>query len=240
VGWGHLQRPPLLGRAGRGAPRPCSPAAPHGEDVASGVCQSPETAAHGGGTGRDAITGQLCSRESRTGWENPAPQAPSCGKAPRPWGAGAGDSAPAAPGPAPRPRGFSFPEGKPAPVFLPGVQAGRIPPSPIFEPPRASRRSLGAAAGMQRQSPHPRVPSTPRAPRHSPAGPLPARPAPTGTDNGVGRDQRSRAQRSRHYTLTSRPVEQRRSLVAKTSAPQSKLGANWQRGQAVGAWPGAS
>lgn len=181
--------------------------------------------------------GQLCSQESQTGWDNPAPRVLSRGKAPRPWGAGAGDSAPAASGPALWPRGFSsvFQRGNGLQFSCRGC-SGEDPPSPIFGPPRASCQTFGAAAGMQMQSPHPRVPGSFCAPRHSPTGPLPARPAHAGTDNSVGWDQRSRAQRSHHYTLTSCPMEQR-FLVAKINSPQSKLGARPGRASAARSLP---
>lgn len=72
------------------------------------------------------------SRESRLGWENPAPRVRSRGKAPGPWGSGGGDSAPAAPGLAPQPRGF-IPGFQRAPVFPPGVLREAL--TPVFAPP---------------------------------------------------------------------------------------------------------
>lgn len=91
--------------------------APHGQGRGSRGVPEPRSAAHGGETGRDGIPG---IRESRLGWENPAPRVGSRGKAPGPRGSGPGDSAPAAPGSAPQPRGF-IPAFQRAPLFPPAV-----------------------------------------------------------------------------------------------------------------------
>lgn len=124
--------------------------------------------------------------------------------------------------------GFSpvFHGGKPSPVFLPGEQPGGSTLSPIFEPPHEHHARLSEPLeGCGCNSPTRGCPVPPMHPRHNPVGPLLAHPAPTGgADNSVGWDQRSRAQRSRHYTLTSCLMEQR-FLLAKINSPQSKLGA---------------
>ncbi|KAM9520470.1 uncharacterized protein ACIB01_016506 [Guaruba guarouba] len=100
-------------------------------------------------------------------------------------------------------------------VSSPSADA-QVPPNPSPGPAPRRGESLhgGFATGRSHMGwGHHQVAS----PEATSAGSIPAccpsldhsRAAPAGTDNNVGRGQRSRAQRSRHYTLTSCPMEQR-------------------------------